>query len=241
MLSPVKSICPLHYTILISIAPPLSNVIDSSEEARDIDFQQSRKHVSASWFSVEDPESDIITLTWCVGSRPQSCDLHPSASLDVTATKSSTYLKQPMKNGETYYVTVKASNGAGLTSAMATDGVTVDYTPPRVGMVIDGEGDDIDYLKDGDTVYARWSGFEDPESGIKSYQFALCEKENITACPTAFSDTGLQTNISLSGKVSWFNLSSIHTFTFSNDPSNFLRNVMEEPIIPTAIQAAHVN
>jgi hypothetical protein len=101
-----------------------------------------------------------------------------------------------------------ATNGAGMTSIMVSDGVTVDYTPPNIGMVIDGQDGDIDYLKDGDTVYARWSEFEDGESGIKSYQFALCEKENITACPTAFSDTGLQTNISLSG---WFNLPVLGT------------------------------
>ena len=183
------------------IAPSQSNVMDGSGGTKEIDYKQSRTHVSASWFRVEDPESDIITLTWCIGTRPLSCDLYPSSPLNVTATKISAFLNESIKNGERYHVTVRATNGAGLTSAMATDGVTVDYTPPRVGMVIDGEGDDVDYLKGGDTVYAQWSEFEDQESGIKSYQFAVCEKENITACSTAFSDTGLQTNISLSGEL----------------------------------------
>ncbi|XP_028399029.1 uncharacterized protein LOC114522522 [Dendronephthya gigantea] len=178
--------------------PSLSNVIDGLE-AEDIDYQQSRRKVSASWFKVEDPESDIIALMWCVGSRPGSCELYPSTSSDVTTTKISVFLNQPIKNGEMYYVTVNATNGAGLTSVVASNGVTVDYTPPRVGIVIDGESDDVDYLKGGDTVYARWTNFEDLESGIKSYLFALCEKENVTVCPRAFSDTGLQTNISLSG------------------------------------------
>ena len=156
--------------------------------------------MSASWFNVEDPESDIITLTWCVGARPRSCDLYSSTSSDVTATKISAFLSHPIKNGGRYYVTVKATNGAGLTSVVASNGVTVDYTPPRVGIVIDGQGDDVDYLKGGDTVYARWTEFKDLESGIKLFQFALCEKENKTVCPTAFTDTGLQTNISLSGE-----------------------------------------
>jgi hypothetical protein len=187
-------------------APPLSKVLDGFEESKDIDYQRNGRHVSATWFNVEDPESDVITLTWCIGSRPRSCDLKVSTSLDVTLSKISTYLNQPIKNGDRYYVTLKATNGAGLTSIMVSDGVTVDYTPPNIGMVIDGQDGDIDYLKDGDTVYARWSEFEDDESGIKSYQFALCEKENITACPTAFSDTGLQTNISLTG---WFILHAL--------------------------------
>lgn len=179
--------------------PPPSKVLDGSEDTKDIDYQRSRTHVSATWFSVEDPESDIVALKWCVGSRPRSCDLKPSTALDVTASKISSYLKQPLNNGDMYHVTLKATNGAGLTIIMVSDGVKVDFTPPDVGLVIDGQDDDIDYLKDGDTVYARWSDFEDVESGIKSYQFALCEKKNITLCPTAFSETELQTNISLSG------------------------------------------
>ncbi|XP_028399178.1 uncharacterized protein LOC114522645 isoform X2 [Dendronephthya gigantea] len=180
-------------------APPLSNVVDGFEETKDIDYQRSRTRVSASWFIAEDPDSGIITLTWCIGSGPRLCDLNPSSSLNVNATKISTFLNQPIKNGESYYVTVKAINGAGLSGVLASNGVTVDYTPPRVGTVTDGIDDDVDYLKSGNTVYARWSEFEDPESGIKSYQFALCEKENVTVCPMAFSDTGPQTNISLSG------------------------------------------
>jgi hypothetical protein len=184
---------------LFLTVPPLSAVLDGPKETNDIDYQRSRKRVSATWFNVEDPESDVISLTWCVGSRPRSCDLRAIASLDVTANKISGYLSQPIKNGDRYYVTLKAANGAGLSSVMVSNGVTVDYTPPNVSVIIDGQDDDIDYLKEGDTVYAGWSEFQDVESGIKSYQFALCEKENTTACLTAFSDTGLQTNISLTG------------------------------------------
>ncbi len=188
-------------------APPVPKVFDSFEDAKDIDFQRSRTHVSAMWFNFEDPESNVITLTWCVGSRPHLCDLKPSTSLDVTTNKISAYLNQSIRNGDRYYVTLIARNGAGLTSVVVSKGVTVDYTPPNAGIVIDGEGGDTDYLKDGDTVYAQWLEFEDAESGIESYQFALCEKENITACPTAFSDTGLQTNISLTGWSMLFVLS----------------------------------
>ena len=182
------------------LAPSPSEVLDGIDGTKDIDSQLSRVHISATWFNVEDPDSDIVTLTWCAGSRPRSCDLKSSTSLDVSASKASTYLNQPMESGDRYYVTVRATNGAGLVTVMVSDGVTVDYTPPGVGVVIDGQDNDIDFLKDGDTIYARWSGFEDQESGIKSYQFALCKKENITDCQTTFSDTGLQTNISLSGK-----------------------------------------
>ena len=194
-------------------APPLRNVFDP----KDIDFQRSRTHVSTVWFQFEDPESDVIALTWCVGSRPGLCNLKPSTSLDVTANKVSAYLNQSIRNGDRYYVTLEAINGAGLTSVMVSNGVTVDYTPPNAGKVIDGQEGNIEYLNDGDTIYSRWSGFEDVESGIKSYQFALCEKQNITACPTTFSDTGTQTNTSLTGLFKLLVLSPniyvAHTFS----------------------------
>ena len=187
-------------TFFIFVTAPLpSKILDGARETKDIDHQRSPKHVSATWFNVEDPESEVITLTWCVGSRPRSCDIKPRTPLDVTANKVTAYLSQPIKNGDRYFVTLRATNGAGVSSVMVSNGVTVDYTPPNAGFVVDGENVDIDFLKDGGTVYARWSAFEDFESGIKSYQFALCEKENLTACPTAFSDTGLQSNISLTG------------------------------------------
>ncbi len=133
-------------------APPPSKIHDGPEEAKDIDYQRGRRHVSATWFNVEDPESDVITLSWCVGSRPRTCDLKSSTSLDVTASKISAYLNKPIKSGDRYHVTLTATNGAGLISVMVSNGVTVDYTPPSVGVVIDGQDGDIDYLKDGDTV-----------------------------------------------------------------------------------------
>jgi hypothetical protein len=119
----------------------------------------------------------------------------------------SAYLNQSIRNGDSYYITLVAINGAGLTSVMVSNGITVDYTPPIAGEVIDGQVGNIDFLNDGETIYARWSGFEDGESGIKSYQFALCEKQNKTVCPAAFSDTGLQTNISLTGRLDLLNCS----------------------------------
>ena len=92
-----------------------------------------------------------------------------------------------------------AVNGAGLSTTMVSDGIIIDYTSPSPGMVVAGQNNSTGYIRDGDTIHAHWSGFEDTVSGINSYQFALCEKQNISSCVLEFANIGLQTNITLSG------------------------------------------
>ena len=154
--------------------------------------------MSATWFAVEDPQSDVIELTWCVGSKPKSCDLKSKTSLQTNETKASANVS-PLVRGTKYFVTLIAVNGAGGTTTMVSDGVTIDYTPPLAGVVIAGYNGNTEYVNFGDTMEAHWSGFSDPESGIKSYEFALCEMQNISSCPSIFTDIGQETNVSLSG------------------------------------------
>ena len=162
--------------------------------------------MAATWLTVEDLESDVITLTWCVGTSPTLCDLKQPTSLHALETKASAFLNQPMGLGANYYVTLIAINGAGLTTTMVSDGVFVDYTPPTAGLVIDGNDSEIDFVRDGETIYARWSGFEDRESNVGFYEFALCEMLNITACPIPLSNIKQETNMSLSGWLTVFTL-----------------------------------
>lgn len=186
-------------TYLPFSAPFSNEVFDGSESGKDSDYQQNRDQISAGWFKVEDPESEIVALSWCIGSVPGSCDQMLNTQIDVNATKMSTFLHQPAENGKRYYVTMTAVNGAGLNTTMESDGVTIDYTPPSAGKVVVGQDSAMDYIKNGDTIHAHFSGFEDAVSGIKSYQFALCEKRNTSSCPLEFVNIGLQTNITLSG------------------------------------------
>ena len=173
-------------------------MLDGPKHSEDVDYQQSWTFVAATWFAVEDPESDVIELTWCVGTKQKSCDLKPKTSLKTSETKASAHVSF-LVAGTKYFVTLVAVNGAGGNTTMVSDGVTVDYTPPLTGVVVDGYDQGVDYVKGGETIYAHWAGFTDPQSGIKSYQFALCELQNITSCPSPFADVGQETNVSLTG------------------------------------------
>jgi hypothetical protein len=119
--------------------------------------------------------------------------------MDVTSTNISSFLQQPARDGDIYCITLTAVNSAGLSTAMVSDGVTIDYTSPIAGVVVVGQKNNTDYIRIDDTIYAHWSGFKDTVSGIRSYQFALCETKNISTCALEFTNIGLQTNITLSG------------------------------------------
>jgi len=176
-------------------------ILDGTEEGIDIDIQKSRTSIAAHWNAFEDLESDVIRVTWCAGSSPHACDLVEETQLTSTSTSVRKVLVKPIRNGQRYYITVNATNGAGVVTSLTSDGVTVDETPPSPGTVIDGNVLDIDYMNGEQDVSARWLNFEDFESGIESYQIALCDARNLSFCPQPFTEVGQATNVTISGMI----------------------------------------
>ncbi len=121
--------------------------------------------------------------------------------LGLESTSVVNVLTEPIPNGQRYYVTVKATTSAGLTTSLTSDGVTVDDTSPIFGTVIDGMVSDVDYVNGEDDISARWFDFADLESGIKSYEVALCDARNLSSCPQSFTAVGLVTNVTITGKI----------------------------------------
>ena len=78
--------------------------------------------------------------------------------------------------GQTYYFSVQAVNGAGLTgSATNSNGQTVvDTTPPSAPATVrDGTGADISTTSSTTQLSANWDAATDAESGISGYQYAI--------------------------------------------------------------------
>ena len=176
-------------------------ILDGTKGGEDIDIQQSRTHIAAHWSAFEDLESDVVSVTWCAGSSPGVCDLVKQTELTSKSTSIRKVLIEPIKNGQRYYITVNATNGAGVVTSLTSDGVTVDETPPTSGTVIDGNGLDIDYLNGEQDVAARWFNFKDLESGIESYEIALCDIKNLSFCPQSFTGVGQATNVTITGMI----------------------------------------
>lgn len=166
----------------------------------DIDFQESRTSLTAHWNAFQDLESDVIKVTWCAGLSVGACDVVKETLMHPESIFVHKVLTRPMMSGQKYFMTVTATNGAGATTSITSDGVMIDDTPPLAGTVIDGTESDLDYLDGENDVSARWFGFRDFESGIDYYKVALCDARNLSFCPQPLTEVGKTSNITITGK-----------------------------------------
>ena len=110
----------------------------------DVDYTNNTGEVHARWLDFLDDESDIVEYFWCVGSRPMTDDIRQCESTGLRPNGSHYGLN--FGQGDYYYVTVVACNGARRCSAAHSDGVTIDTTPPVMNYVRDGiMGPDMDF------------------------------------------------------------------------------------------------
>jgi len=135
----------------------------------DIAFQTAKTSLSAEW-SFSDAESGIAQYDWAIGTTAGGTNVraYTSAGTATNATASSLTLT----DGVTYYVTVRATNGAGLQTSTSSNGVRVDSTPPTSSFVRDGVGTDIAYQSSTTVLSSNWS-FADPHSGVAQYEWAI--------------------------------------------------------------------
>jgi len=103
-------------------APSCVTVNDGT--GNDIDTVSSLNTLSANWTSSTDPNSGIARYWYAIGTTAGTTDVlnWSDNGINTTVTKSGLTLTQ----GTTYYFSVKAENGAGLTSICSSDGMVVD-------------------------------------------------------------------------------------------------------------------
>ena len=58
-------------------------------------------------------------------------------------------------------------------TSFASQPLVIDHTGPTVGLVNDGQSDDIDFQNDTNEICANWKGFGDPHSGISGYKVGV--------------------------------------------------------------------
>lgn len=131
---------------------------------------------------------------------PGACDVVNETQIDPGSTSVQKVLTKPIMTGKKCFVTIKATNGAGVTTSVTSDGVMVDDTPPLTGTVIDGVDSDEDYVNGQSDITAHWFGFEDLESGIDSYEVALCDARNLSFCSQPPTPVGNVNNVTFTGK-----------------------------------------
>ena len=163
-------------------------------------------------------------MSWCAGLSSGTCDLVNEMQLGQDSTFVSRFLTKPIMNGQRYYVTVKATNGAGVTTSVTSDGVTVDDTPPIAGIVIDVAVIDINHVNGESDISASWSDFQDVESGIDSYEVAFCDSWNLSSCPQTFTKVGNATNVTIAGEIQLCLIES-EIVSVTGYPSSIFNNI----------------
>ena len=162
----------LHYD---ASSPPLT-----SEEP--VSFQGSNSSIVASW-QFHDTESGIVEYRWAIGTAPNITDIQGFYSVGSQTQARNDSLLGLIEHNVTYYVTVEAVNGAGLSTVAVSDGVTyvatelnrtgiepfvvVEYSVGdddaalEDGVFVDSDGVVLVVVAEGDRAGVRWEGVEE--------------------------------------------------------------------------------
>ncbi len=123
--------------LIVDTSPPVAGTVNDGWTAPDVDAQLSVTTLSANWTGFSDPESGVTGYEWAIGTTPGGQQILPFTPVELmtTASTSALDLALPLTPGSTFFVTVRATNGTGLTVTATSDGVTVNgpvtsVTPP---------------------------------------------------------------------------------------------------------------
>ncbi len=158
--------------VMVDTTPPVAGYVNDGT-GTDLGYQASTTSLSANWDSFVDPESGIVDYEWAIGTTPGAQDVQAFLSMGIVTTGTNGSLT--LTPGATYYSTIRATNGVGQTAIATSDGVGIDTTPPTAdsGFVNDGDAADLDLQISPTSLSANWGGFEDPESAIGGYSWAV--------------------------------------------------------------------
>ncbi|MBI3413509.1 MAG: hypothetical protein HY051_05525, partial [Candidatus Aenigmarchaeota archaeon] len=113
-----------YTTINVDTTPPSAVTVSDSGA-----FTASTTTLTATWTTSEDAQSGISLYQYAVGTTSGGTDIR--GFTDVGLATSATITGLALLNENTYYITVRSKNGAGLFSTPAsTDGITVDTEGP---------------------------------------------------------------------------------------------------------------
>ncbi len=115
------------------LASPIVNYDFSFSRSQPVRFQGDNTTIAAGW-RFSDEESFIVDYSWAIGTAPFSTDVQGFVSVGVATVGVATGLT--LVHNTTYFVTVVATNGAGLTATLASSGVTYIATELNVTLLV---------------------------------------------------------------------------------------------------------
>ena len=162
-------------------APGTPPVVRDGTGATDQSIALSSTQLSANWDTAWDAESGIKAYQYAIGTTLGGTNVVNWTTLPCQLGVTKTGLS--LTTGQTYYFSVKAINGVGLTGpATNSNGQTVgtDTTPPGAPAAVRDESPLHPYNYDPDIdetnstwLYANFDPATDNESGISFYQYGV--------------------------------------------------------------------
>ncbi|MBI2931957.1 MAG: hypothetical protein HYY16_09920, partial [Planctomycetes bacterium] len=151
--------------VIVDTTPPVAGSVNDGPTS-DIDAQNFTWQISANWSGFTDPQSGIAVYEWAIGSSPGATDVQPFTSLGTTSAANGSL---SLADATTYFVTVRATNGVGLTTTASSDGVTIDIIPPAFPIIL--TPDDGTTTDSANGVQFSWTSV----SGASGYRFQLAD------------------------------------------------------------------
>jgi hypothetical protein len=133
--------------------------------------------IVGSW-EVTAPE---LSYEACVGTTPYGCQVVP---FTATAGESRFVVSPdtPLPCGATFYMTVRATNCAGMQRTVASTGTKVCCAVPVRGRIAIEDvltGDAVEFAANASELRVAWSGFSEPCSGMRGYTASLETLESV--------------------------------------------------------------
>ena len=150
----------LHYDVSFSTSTPTA-------------FQSSNDTIAARW-SFQDLESSVAEYSWAIGTPPYADNVQPFTSVGMNTQATNTDLLGLLIHNATYYVSVTAVNGAGLSATASSTGVlylstalnetvlsevVIVYSVTSVSVSSDGgSAEEVMVVEEEDRAGVRWEG-----------------------------------------------------------------------------------
>ena len=156
----------------IDDTPPFYTGLENALPRRS--YQSHSDTLKVAWERFADDESPVEFYEIGIGTRASRDDMHEFTRTGLGTNFEFTDLD--LKDNQGYFVTVKASNAAGLVTSLLLQVVLVDQTAPigQNGSVKDGRSErDIDFISINDSVSATWENITDLESGVDKFEYCV--------------------------------------------------------------------
>ncbi|XP_048250418.1 uncharacterized protein LOC124151537 [Haliotis rufescens] len=248
----------LKSAYLVNVSDPIAseklNVIkcDTREECLQIKAtcQESLTGVGVAWEAFRDDQTGIAKYEIAVGTTPGGGELKSLFEVDNVDQRHTYVTGLLLKGQRKIYVTVKATNGAGLSTISISPGIYMSYLsrglPPltHVG-VMDGESQhgDMDYQTSMSSMYAQWDVSGDPCPVVK-YEWAIQRADGLVV--QDFVDTegrtfGVNDQLTMKNKQRFYQLLRVTNalgFTYTLKSNGI--TVRDDPLVPGEVNDGDV-